>query len=366
MKATINNDPMVRRQLRGKRIARGISFTALGIFLGTAWLCPDLFSNELNMPTAEEREKAKRERKNKAEKRPRVLSEEDIERLAKLRKNRYRKQLVESITKLEARVIVAEQLEAEATARFRNDPNTLPSLKALIPSHARLSSDALIKEYRAAPTGTNAFHHPQWRTIGDTVPSLQIAASQLDSPEAQKAAAQAAEKLNEAVVTMNWGSEETPDGFSTEALRLTRTLEGNTKALATNDVELALRGHASADDHPLTPPQRADLAQTLRPMAIAELHQLSQKLAGHYSDLIGDVRAADLADVAGITFPEALDKIAHESYLQDDLADSLDGIESQSPDGDAALQDMTDALNDAAASAARALMESTPESEGGT
>ncbi|QQL44747.1 hypothetical protein [Sulfuriroseicoccus oceanibius] len=366
MKATINNDPIARRQLRGRRIARGVSLAALAIFGLTAWIKPELFSNELDMPTAEEREKARQERKNQSQKRPRVLSKEDIERLANKRKERYRKQLIESITKLEERVTVAEQMEAEATELFRNDPNTLPSLKTLIPDQIKGAKGSLMEEYRVGNQDMNAFITPDWQQVDRCFGVLFNGMSQWETTPNLQPMADAAEKLHSTVKGMSWKTDKGDDGFTVATKRQARTLAGNTMALATNNVDLALRGNASAEDHPLTQPQRADLAATLSPMNIAQLHELSQKLGAHYSDLMGDVQAAKLAEVANITFPEAIEKIAHESYVQDDLSKELNGIEGQMPLTDEQLEALSALLQEAAASAARALTSSTPAKEGGT
>lgn len=366
MKATTNNDPMVRRQLRGRRIARGIAVAALAVFGLTAWIKPELFSNELDMPTAEERERARQQRKSQAQKRPRVLSQEDIERLANLRKERYRKQLIESITKLEERVIVAEQMEEEATARFRNDPKTLPSLENVIPRQAKEAKDRLIRDYLAGTGGYSAYGAPGWKEIDHQSGIILASFKSWQDKQIQVHIADAADKLHQATANMIWETKDGPGTFSVETQRLTRTLAGNAKAFATDNVDLALRGHASAADHPLTPPQRADIPGTLSPMTIAQLHELSQELAAHYSDLMGDVSAAELAEVADITFPEAIEKLAHESFVEDNMADDLDGLENQRPLTAEELEALSEKLQAAAASAARAVMESTPASEGGT
>jgi len=366
MKATTNNDPIARRQLRGRRIARGISLAVLAVFGLTAWLKPGLFSNHLELPTAEERQRAREARKNESQKRPRVLSEEDVERLANLRKQRYRKQLVESITKLEERVTAAETLEAEATALFRNDPDTLPSLETLIPVQAKSAKDAVMNDYRQGNQDMNAFITPAWQQIDRGFSGVFDGVGQWDNPHSMRQMAEAAEKLHATVSSLRWKSTPADGSFAVTTKRKTRTLAGNIKALATGNVDLALRGNASAADHPLTPPQRADLAATLSPMNIAQLHDLSQKLGTHYSDLMGDVQAAKLAQVADLTLPEALDKIAHESFVQDDLSNELNGVEAQMPLTAEQLEALSALLQDAAASAARALANATPASEGGT
>lgn len=361
MKATTNKplDPIEQRMRRGRRIARIFTLTVLVTVAVTAVINPGLFSADLKMPSAQEREEAKKSgQKKRASKPKRRLSPKDIERLAKLRRDRARKHVMEILRRLEKRIVIAEAKEAEVTAKFREDPRLFDSLKKLIVTHAN-------KIYRGANSMRYRVIRPtmsqEERTeLTNSLMPLNKQAWKL-SPllrEYQKAASpEALEKMvsvsRDLVPLME--RPELRKYVETQWIRYAKSIDQNGTALKTQNKDLAVRGFAQPEDHPLTTSERKYFEKTLQPMTMASLHQLSQEMAYHYKNLMGDVDAGQLAEVADIPLPEALDKLAHQPYAKDDMQDALQqGVPANLEELDA----LTEALGDAQASAGRALQES--------
>lgn len=368
MKATINKvDPIERRMQRGRRIARGCTLAAL-IGVGvTAVVNPGMFSSKLPMPTAEERDEAKKQRKKKKASKPKSrLTKKDIERLAKLRESKARKQMIEILVRLEKRIIIAEVEEARTTAKYRKSEGLFDSLANLLSEHVPefgTRAHREIGEYRVAfwrakdrdelraDAMTEALAHSIKNNVLVRTYRSSKAKSGLD-------AIQATAKQIESLLSR---LEEYDVVLKPQTLRYLKSILSNAEAISTENRDLAVRGFAQPEDHPLNKGQRKNVRATCKPMSMNQLHQLSQEMAAHYTNLMGDVEAGELAAATEISFPEALDKLAHEPFAKDDLKDSLD---QSLPGTSDELEGYSDALNEAQASAARALREADGEVPG--
>ena len=153
-------DPIQARMQRGRKIAISLTVSAVAVFGLTAWIYPEMFQASLTMPTEEEREKAKKERRKQRNKPKRELSKEDIERIAKLRESKARKHLLEILRRLEKRIVIAENLEIAATEKFRDDPALFESLKGLMSKHAeRVSSRLRAKSSAISNSGNKRYDY---------------------------------------------------------------------------------------------------------------------------------------------------------------------------------------------------------------
>jgi hypothetical protein len=369
MKATTNKiDPIEKRMRRGRKIARSATLVVLLAVGVTAMIHPDLFSAQLKMPTEEERENAKKQRKKNQNKKPqRRLSKLDVERLAKLREKRARKHLMEILRRLEERIVIAEKEEAAVTAQFRKDPRLFDSIKDLIVSHTKKFAQAMRKDVGSY---TYPFHRSK-QPMNSVNRALIIAVSKmsrsLGSTSIQKYAKSTSDDslddlihdfskmeallADEKVVKMGFVPEK-------QTKRYLTSIKENAVAIKSNDRDRAVRGFAQPEDHPLNTSQRSALDRTLSPMSMAQLHQLSQDMATHYTNLMGDVDAGALAEAADIPFPEAVEKLAHQPFAADDMQELLDQEIPESVDG---LDQFTDALNEGEISAEEALKKSGGE-----
>ncbi|MFC4992906.1 hypothetical protein [Rubritalea tangerina] len=362
MKATTNKqDPMELRQRRGRRVAGGATL-ALAAALGvTAIVHPDLFRAELSMPTAEEREKAKQERKKKKAQKPkRKLSKKDIERLAKHRDAKARKHLVEILVRLEKRIVIAEEKEAETTAKFRKSEDLFESLVGLIGQHTEKGKVAISEDIRAY---NDMRMHGRGGSL-EVAKDLRVVSR--GAYEMERLGKQYAANPSEAGLEMVVARAEelqkqlaVAEGngvmVRAQTQRYLSSILTNAKALRTQDRNLAVRGFAQPEDHPLSQPERRVLRKYLAPLEMDQLHALSQEMASHYTNLMGDVEAGELAEAADIPYPEALDKLAHQAFAKDNLEE---GLNQAMPENMDQLDNFTDALNEAQASAERALAES--------
>lgn len=346
---------------RGRRVARTATLTALVALGTTFFINPDLFSSQLRMPSAEERAEAKKLRKKNQSKKPkRRLTKQDIERLAKLRESRARKHMMEILRRLEQRIVIAEKKEAEVTAKFRKDPRLFSSLRNLIPRHAIKLNEHLGKDRQRWDQSAEGGHR-------DRKQYLQL--SRLFQPSwnlltlgRQYQHTPTPDKLdtilsNTRLLESNLKKESFKKlGLSIEKQthRYLKSVADNARAIKTQDRDLAVRGFAQPEDHPLTQSQRRDFNRTISPMTMARLHELSQEMATHYVNLMGDVEAGKLADVANIPLPEALDRLAHQPFAEDDLQEPL---KQNTPENTDELDEFSAALNEAQISAERALTE---------
>ena len=144
----------------------------------------------------------------------------------------------------------------------------------------------------------------------------------------------------------------------TQTVRYMKSIKSNSEAIQNKNRDAAVRGNAVPEDHPLDRSERGRFNNTISDMNMAQLHQLSQDMGEHYSNLMGDVEAADLAEEESISLPEALDKLAHEAYAKDDLQEELSQGMPETMDE---LDDFSDAQNQAQSSAEKALQESGGE-----
>lgn len=361
MKATTNKplDPIEQRMQRGRRIARTFTLTILAAVAVTAVINPDLFSAELRMPSEQEREEAKKARQKKRSSKPKSrLTPKDIERLAKLRRDRARKHVMEILRRLEKRILIAEAKEAEVTERFREDPRLFDSLHKLIGEHAvKLGHGLNNMRYSVArPRLTQQERSELSRTLmpltkktwklGPTGREFQRTSSPQALDELMSLARGSIPLMEQPEVSQH---------VETQWIRYAKSIVQNGTSLKTRDKDLAVRGFAQPEDHPLSAGERRDFDATIKPMTMAGLHQLSQDMAYHYKNLMGDVEAGQLAEVADIPMPEALDKLAHEPYAKDNMQQEL---QQGDPADMAELDALTEALGDAQASAGRALQES--------
>lgn len=345
--------------LRGRKLAR---IGTLGVVAGlglTAMINPDFFLSALNMPTAEERAESKQQRKNQQPKKPEQrLTQQDIERLAKLRDLKARKHLINILVRLEERIVIAEKAEAATTARFRLNDDLFPSLQGLISAHSaelvlKVRDDVASMRGAFAKQGGRAFRNDLGELSQDSY-RLQVASAKYSadpSPDSLDVVSSYLTSVQEKLA----GFESQQLAVSKQTYRYLASMQQNVIALKTQDRDLAVRGFAQPEDHPLSAAQRLDVRATCSPFEISRLHELSQEMSLHYSNLMGDVNAGKLADAAKIPFPEALDKLAHEAFVKDNLQDQLD---QQIPNDADSLEGFTDNLNEAKMSAERALEES--------
>lgn len=365
MKATTNKlDPMERRMLRGRKIARSLTLAALVGVGTTAVVCPELFLSKLSQPTEEEREAAKKERKKKRSQKPKSrLSKKDIERLAKLRESRARKHLIEILVRLEKRILIAEAEEAATTAKFREEEDLFPSLQKLMAVHGeklsvkiRSASDDARRSIARGEKIDRAIYDQLSQISRQSYQLVRDSRSYSSNPNEESlillkaSLARVSKELGKDVISID-----------TQAHRYLKSLSQNIRAIETQDNNLAVRGFAQPGDHPLTTSQRVNVRATCKPMPIEKLHELSQDMAAHYTNLMGDVEAGELAEAAQIPFPEALDKLAHQPFAKDDLQDSL---KHDLPENMDQLDKLTDSLNEAKASAERGLKEAGGEVPG--
>ena len=353
---------------RGRKIARGLTMVVLIAAGAVYFIYPDLFSAQLKMPSAEERAEAKKKRQQNQSKKPkRRLSKLDIERLAKLREQRARKHMMEILRRLEKRIIIAEKQEAQTTAKFRTDPRLFPSLQKLLSEHfnkyivqiSRERADMMVAnlkggDFDAIHTALVPMRNAE-RSLMDEVRGYESAAS----PEKLEAIIQ----QTKAIESLIGGGALLKLGFvpKKQTHRYLKSIAANAEAIKNQDRDLAVRGFAQPEDHPLNATQRQYFDRTIEPLSMARLHQLSQEMAAHYTNLMGDVEAGKLAEVADIPLPEALDKIAHQPYAKDDMQEQLN---QDDPDDIDQLDEFTGNLDEAQRSAERALKESGGEIPG--
>ncbi|NWK56390.1 hypothetical protein HW115_12270 [Verrucomicrobiaceae bacterium N1E253] len=356
-------DPIERRMQRGRRVARVVTCIVLLAVGVTALLKPDLFSAQLSMPSEQERAEAKKQRQKKQSQKPRRrLSKLDVERLAKLREERARKQMMEMLRRLEQRIVLAEKEEAAVTARFRKDPALFDSLLPLLVEHSDKVYGAIRKSRMQAYGEKTSVLHQKLKQLEPVAREVQIVwqfARRYQShatEDAFKPLAAAVDRLTRVLAESDY-----TELLGQQALRYGLSIQSNVDAIRNQDRDMAVRGFAQPEDHPLSASQRAQFDRTIRPMTMAELHQLSQLMAEHYKNLMGDVAAGELADAAEIPFPVALDKLAHEPYAKDDMQEEL---QQEMPENVDQLDQFTEALTEAQMSAARALMESGGEMPG--
>lgn len=358
MKATTSKtDPIQLRMQRGRKVARTTTLATLAALAILFFINPDLFTSHLKMPSAEERAEVKKQRKKKQNKKPkRRLTKKDIQRLAKLREKRARKHMMEILHRLEKRIVIAEQKEAAVTAKFRKSPNIFPSLQKLIPSHIFKFQNRLDKDIW------------NWSTLekgnlgSQTVTTLIRTSWAIRTQGLGYQNAPSPDKLD-AIISSTSLLESTLSGaalqhpkfrIEKQTHRYLKSIKKNSRAIKTQNRDLAVRGFACPEDHPLNSSQRQRFNQTLTPMSMARLHQLSQEMATHYTNLMGDVDAGKLAEIANIPFPQAIEKLAHQPYSENDLQIPLN---QKTPENIDQLDDFTSALNEARISAERALEE---------
>lgn len=360
MKATTNNiDPIERRMQRGRKVARAMTLVVLIFVGGAAAVYPDIFRAYLDLPTEAERAEAKKQRKkNKASKPKSRLSKLDIERLAKLREAKARKHLMEILRRLEKRIMIAETKEAAVTEKFRDDPRLFDALRDLLPHHGEGFSSAVIAEINNVRKSGNGYDNPNIRELYRFSSASRSLSSECRhyqndaSEERMQRLLRRAETLQKNIASgqlEKWGYT-----LGTQTHRHLKSLVSNATALKNKDRDLAVRGIALPEDHPLNSEQRQKFNQTISPMTMAKLHQLSQDMATHYTNLMGDVAAGELADAAEISLPEAFEKLAFEPFAADDLEQLL---EQNIPENAEGLEQFTDALGEGEASAERALEE---------
>lgn len=367
MVATINKmDPIEKRMQRGRKIARNCTLAVLlGVGL-TAALKPSLFSTVLSFPTEEEREKAKSERKKKRSNKPKSrLTQKDIEKLAKLRKQRARKHLIEILVRLEARILIAEAKEKATTAAFREEANLFPALQRIVLQHAgQLSSQVAAQSNNAQAQMRNSggYKKDVMRTLGAVHSQSYRVERSAQNYQKDPSAAKLAEVLSATrQIETLMGDQHlagTSYDYSVQTRRYLTSILSNLKAIETQDRDFAVRGFAQPEDHPLDQSQRKNVRSAVSSMPTARLHQLSQEMAEYYSNLMGDVDAGELAKAAEIPFPEALEKLAHEPYAKDDLEDAL---KPDMPMNEEQLDTFTEGLEEGKGSAEKAL-----EAAGGT
>lgn len=359
---TSKQDPIQARMQRGRRIAISLTASAVAVFGLTAWMYPEMFRANLDMPTAEEREAAKKEKRKHRKKPKRELSQKDIDRLAKLREAKARKHLLEILRRLEKRIIIAEKKEITATAKFREDPALFPSLKRLMNQHTQRISSRLSAKGSTIHNSGDKVHSFYTKKAISKFYGIQNQGYDLANTVrkyTQNGKERSYSKLNAILDEMLSQTEGDPDTVvETQTIRYMKSIKSNAKAVHAKDRDLAVRGNALPEDHPLDNSERSSFNRTISKMDTAQLHQLSQDMGEHYSNLMGDVEAAELAEEEKISFPEALDKLAHEPYAKDDLQEELNQGDPQTMDE---LDQMTDTLNQAQSSAERALQESGGE-----
>ena len=350
MKATTDNiDPIQVRMLKGRRIARMFTISTVAVVGLTAMVYPDIFRSELQAPTAEEREKAKQERKKNSIKKKKVerLTKEDVRKLAKLRSAKTKAKLQAILRKIEQRIIIAETAERKITEVFREDPRLMQALNQLIPElHRKATSSLAIyqnaldrksPEYGARSKQARAINSKLWEI------SRHYRSGSLEKVKSS------AEALIKTIEGLSDDS-----NIPTTVSRKLKGIIQNIKAIQTNDKDLAVRGYAEPEDHPLNRSERSQFDDTIAPMSIAQLHELSQLMSEHYSNLAADVEAAKLAEAEKITLPEAIEKMSHDPFDKDDLQE---GLNQETPSDTDELAELTDALNEAERSAERALRE---------
>lgn len=355
-------DPIQARMQRGRKIAISLTVSAVAVFGLTAWIYPEMFQASLTMPTEEEREKAKKERRKQRNKPKRELSKEDIERIAKLRESKARKHLLEILRRLEKRIVIAENLEIAATEKFRDDPALFESLKGLMSKHAeRVSSRLRAKSSAISNSGNKRYDYytkesiDKFHKVQQQSYNLSYVVRNYISEPKDKQFSKMHSMLDEMLSHIEGDSDSVVD---TQTVRYMKSIKSNSEAIQNKNRDAAVRGNAVPEDHPLDRSERGRFNNTISDMNMAQLHQLSQDMGEHYSNLMGDVEAADLAEEESISLPEALDKLAHEAYAKDDLQEELSQGMPETMDE---LDDFSDAQNQAQSSAEKALQESGGE-----
>ena len=246
MKATTNKlDPIERRMQRGRKIARTVTVVVLLVVGVTAIIYPGIFSAQLNMPTEEEREEAKKQRKKNQTKKPkRRLSKLDVERLAKLREKRARKHMIEILRRLEKRIIIAETKEAAVTAKFREGPRLFDSLGGLMQSHgAKLSTKTsgavttFLRENRGMPNS----QRQQLYSLSSEVRQLYSYVQHYLKAPRPEALGTIIERVG-AIKEKASGKQMTQLGFTLEkqTLRYLQSIEVNAAAIKTQDRDRAV------------------------------------------------------------------------------------------------------------------------------
>lgn len=343
-------DPIKKRMVRGRKIAQMITLAVVAVVGLTAMIYPEVFRSEMQSPSREELAEANKNKLKKSDKPQRRLSKRDIERLANLRNERARKHMMEILRRLEKRVIIAEKDEVEMTAKFRDRPDTLEKLPGLANKQANAAYEDFQNYYRNI-TSTDTSKRGELTQL-----SIHFSTLVYDRGEKKKTLKLVLDEIEK------YG--ESGDEIPSLVIRKLKSAEINIQAYETKNKDMAVRGHATPEDHPLTKAQRRVFDATINPMNMAQLHKLSQELAEYYKNLLGDTEAGKLAEIAKISFPEALNRLAHDGYDKDDMQEELSKSDPESLDD---LADMTSSLNEAERSAERALTESggdVPPKEG--
>ena len=348
--------------LRGRKLARAFTIAAILALGLIAAINPGFFLSALNMPTAEEREESKKQRKNQRPKKHKSrLSKKDVANLAKLREARARKHLINILVRLEQRIVIAERAEAATTAKFRESEDLFTSLQSLMAKHGesltqRLIADTSAMRKQLAKEGTTLYQSNFGGLVSQGFKLKSASNRYASKPTNDQLTVVSAyiqaieEKLTEA--------ESRKLNVGKQTYRYLISMKQNIQVIKTQDRDLAVRGFAQPEDHPLTTEQRRNVRSTCKSFSTARLHELSQEMSLHYSNLMGDVNAGKLADAAKVPFPEALEKLAHEAFVKDDLQSELNqGI----PDSVEGLEGFSDNLAEAKSSAERALVEAGGE-----
>lgn len=307
---------------RRRRLAIALCTLLVLLCSGVVIISPDLLSSILPLPDKEEAgAQTKAKSKSVSEKKRRPLPKQLEKRVVRKKKEMLRKRMVKDIERMRKTVADLERLERQRMEEYmeRRDPRQ-DMMERLVDLGKVVSDKAHTYHNKNDHDLAEALDSEARQMAKDVAEEMAKQAengpSAGDEENLKKLADKAGELSQRLAEAAKSASDEESGRDAEEAAFAASELASGLEKLGEGDLAEMTEGLADSETNPLN-----GVDQPMSELGVEELHELSQDLAAHASDLFTDIKAAEKSEAGEMSFADSLASSQSQDYERNEFGE---------------------------------------------